>query len=187
MTVTADGVSLPKLGEEQNGDALVIRIEGDAALLAVVDALGHGPCAAEAARCAVGLLEEVELASSPADVLRCLHDALRGSRGAAATICCVRGSRLDGCGVGNVQMRAYGAQVPIVSSPGILGSSVRSYREFSCDLAGSARIILYSDGIAFRRFDDKRESSVWEMCRRVMDRCRRDHDDATILAADVFL
>jgi len=51
--------SFPKSGESTNGDAVVVRTVASATLVAVIDALGHGPSAAEAAAVAVGYLEEI--------------------------------------------------------------------------------------------------------------------------------
>ena len=49
MSPNVAHLSQPKPGEKANGDAVLVRRDGDALMLAVVDGLGHGPIAAEAA------------------------------------------------------------------------------------------------------------------------------------------
>ena len=48
-SVSVAWLSRPREGESVNGDAVIVRRHGDAVLVAVVDALGHGPKAAEVA------------------------------------------------------------------------------------------------------------------------------------------
>lgn len=54
--------SLPKEGERANGDAAVLRQDGERTLLAVIDGLGHGELAALATARAVAFLREWSLA-----------------------------------------------------------------------------------------------------------------------------
>ena len=127
MTMTVSHVSKPKIGESVNGDAVVVRDEGDVVLLAVIDGLGHGPIAAEAAQVAVATLATQSLKEPMIDVVKTLHDKLRGTRGVAATLCLVRGQDLEACAVGNVQVTSSNASIPLVLSAGVLGMRVAKF------------------------------------------------------------
>src|SRR5579864_7822141 len=98
MKLTWGYASEPRRGESANGDAIVARTDGDATLLAVIDALGHGAGAAEVADVARAWLEAASLGARVEAIVDGLHGALRGSRGAAAMVCVVAGDRLRGCG-----------------------------------------------------------------------------------------
>ena len=78
--------SRPKQGEVANGDAALVREEGGHTLVAVVDALGHGPMAAQAAAEAVRCLSSLPLGTSVEPLVEALHAALRGGRGAAVML-----------------------------------------------------------------------------------------------------
>ncbi len=185
MKLTVSHATRPKIGESVNGDAVVIRTEETRGLFAVVDALGHGPTAAEVARRAHDYLAQVALDIGIDRIVTGLHGALRASRGAAAMVCVVEGGRLDGCGVGNVELRTSGSDVPVVLSPGILGSSVRSFRVFRGRLHQRSRIVVFSDGISARfELDSLRHLGADELSRRLVSDHGRAHDDATALVVD---
>jgi len=187
MTLAVAFTTEPCPGQTENGDAIVVRNEGDDHLLAVVDALGHGPGAAVVSRAAVEYLEGVDLRDDVEKLMLGLGGALQGTRGAQGMICTVRGRALQGCGVGNVEMRVHGTRVPVVLTPGILGGRVRRHRVFDSDLAEGDRLVMFSDGISMRfPLADLAERSAQEACDHVFGQHRRQHDDASILIADVM-
>jgi phosphoserine phosphatase RsbX len=175
----------PARGEFQSGDAAVIRAEDGVTLLALVDVLGHGPEAAQVAAVAVRHLRATPLANAAA-VMNGLHDALRGTRGAAAAVCLLRDHRLDGCGVGNVEVRVLGSPVAILLTPGIVGQRMHRLREFGGSLRVGDRVVCFSDGIMSQTpFTDLRRLPPGETCTVVMRDHRRSYDDATVVIADV--
>jgi negative regulator of sigma-B (phosphoserine phosphatase) len=185
MKLTASHASRPKVGESVNGDAVVLRISESRGLLAVIDALGHGPTAAAVASTATRYLESVPLETDVHNILNGLHGALRSSRGAAAMVCRIDGDKLDGCGVGNVELRIAGSDVPVVLSPGILGGSVRSFRYFHGKLHLRSRMVLFSDGISSRfQLDTMRHLAPVELSERLVNHHGRSYDDATALVVD---
>lgn len=172
--------------ERENGDAVVVLRNNGHVLLAVIDALGHGPLAAQVARVAVRALEEHGAEHTALGAVQMLHSALDGMRGAAALVCTVSGGRIEACGVGNVEMRVRGAKVPIMLSPGILGSHVRRFRSFSAILDVPTRLVIYSDGISARfSFDELDTLSPSAACERLFGTRARAHDDASVLVADL--
>ena len=187
MKLRAEHLSLPKQGETANGDGVFLRAEGsDGALFGVIDGLGHGPGAQEVTQLAKSYLSKTTLDTTLATLMDQLHAALHGTRGAAATICLLRGAELEACAVGNVELRSGDLRFPLVYSAGILGVNVRTFRVCSAKLDRPARFVAFSDGISTRAStDDVRQLTPKDACHFIMQRYRRDNDDATVLVADL--
>mgnify|MGYP002777787165 CR=1 FL=1 len=182
--VTAHRTS-PKVGERESGDAVLVRREGDAALLAVIDGLGHGKLAAQAAAAATESLARWPFGEDLEAAMRGVHEALRGTRGAAAGVCVVRPGSLVCCGVGNVEIRCIGAKVPILLSPGVLGARVQSFRICRAALPADVRMVLFSDGISYRaQLDSLRQLDPESLCDALMRDYRKNDDDASVLVCD---
>jgi negative regulator of sigma-B (phosphoserine phosphatase) len=186
MTAAVGWLSVPKAGETENGDLAVVRSEDGRTLLAVVDALGHGRHAAEVATAAAKYLEAAPLARGALHVMEGLHERLRATRGAAGMICIVSANKVEGCGVGNVEMRCEHSRLPIVLTPGIVGGRLRNPRAFGGELRTHDRLVIFTDGVSSRfSLRDVRGLSPDDACRAILERGRRIHDDATVLVADV--
>lgn len=188
MKLEIDHVSLPRDGELENGDSVVTRIEGDHAMIAVVDALGHGPPAASVAALAVARLAEIPLDTPVAKAMEDLDVRLRGTRGAAIMLCLFKVTMMEACSVGNVEVRCVGVSLPMVSTPGIVGNTYRKLKVYEGPIPSRERLIVHTDGIS-ARFDPAEfgllERSRADVCSSLMDRLRRGHDDATVLVADL--
>jgi phosphoserine phosphatase RsbX len=186
LKVASDHLIIPKAGERVSGDAALFRIAGDVALFAVIDALGHGPHAAEVAGSGLAYLQAASLDQDAAALVHGLHRALAQSRGAAAMVCRWCNGRIQGCGVGNVELAALRTRVPIVLTPGIVGGNMRTLRPFEGPAVAGSRFVLYSDGIS-SRFSNEEIGLLArpEACRRVMEKHRKPHDDATVMVVDV--
>lgn len=178
----------PLPGYAENGDAVVARVdlERRRALLAVIDGLGHGPRAAKAAESATASLDAAPLEGKDViGLMESLHAALRGTRGAAATLCLVDGCDVSVCGVGNVALRTSGTPVPFVLSPGILGARVPRFRAASATMREGDRLVLHSDGIrpAFS-LDEMRRLDPEAVANQLFETFRRPSDDASVLVVD---
>lgn len=191
MKLEIDHLSVPREGEIENGDAIVTRFEHNRALLAVIDALGHGPEAAAVSRLAREVLGSIALDTTVASVMQTLDTRLHGSRGAAVLLCLFGEGTLEACSVGNVELRSVAAKLPLVPTPGIVGSGFRKLKVYSGTTPASERFVAYTDGIS-ARFDvtdfgppgsTTLPRSV--VCVTLMERLRRAHDDATVLVADL--
>lgn len=186
MSWTIAHVSLPKEGETLCGDTVVVRSEDGVMLLAVLDALGHGPPAALVADVGRAFLIDAPLDTDVRRLTDGLHAALRGTRGVAAMCCIIRGDRIEGCGIGNVEMRSSRSRVPVVLTPGVLGVQMMRPRVFQGTLSPGARLVLFSDGLSPRMDLEKVERLPAEpACKALLERYRRSHDDATLLVADL--
>jgi negative regulator of sigma-B (phosphoserine phosphatase) len=193
MKLDVEYISKPMRGETANGDAVVIRKETSAGLLAVIDGLGHGPRAEHAAAIAVDVLKSVALSHDVEHMVKEVHSSLRGTRGAAALVCRVQASgsqagalQMTGCGVGNVEIRCRESRLIIMITPGVLGGRTPRFRTFHGPLRDNERVAIFTDGISPRfRLADMRELTLGETCRTIFTQHRRSHDDATILVADL--
>lgn len=174
-----------KPGEDACGDGLSVRTFADVQLLVVFDGVGHGTEAHAATRAGLAVVEALKQPQDPVALLETMHEAMRGTRGAAVMLCEVRGDgSVRGAGVGNVSLRTTGAQLSAVSSPGILGSTVRRFRGFQGSLQPRARLFMFSDGI--ERFDASvvRKFDTVRACEALFEEHRCPRDDATLLVAD---
>ncbi|MDG9710798.1 ATP-binding protein/SpoIIE family protein phosphatase [Streptomyces sp. DH10] len=152
--VRAGGVNIPYGGAEYSGDAWAWVRSGDRLTLMLADGLGHGPEAARASSAAVAALHRWAHLS-PAESLQRLHDALKGTRGAAVAMAQldVRAGRLRFAGIGNVgaRLRADGTWRPLLSRPGIVGvHRPTTLREEEADWAADRLLVLHTDGLPSR-------------------------------------
>jgi negative regulator of sigma-B (phosphoserine phosphatase) len=176
----------PCTGESANGDGVLVRREGDRTLLAVIDALGHGPGAAESAMRAMHVMERGELPEDLLTIVQSVHAALRGLRGAVMTALLVTPERMSGCAVGNVSMKALGAELNLLMSPGVLGGQVRKFRLAEWQRPPRGRIALFSDGISQRlSLEATRDKPAALACQTLFAEHAKGSDDATLLIVDL--
>lgn len=178
--------SRPCGGQVENGDAVLVRTSDEAALLCVLDALGHGPRAAEVAAAAGRAFDRLDPRGELESALETMHRALAGTRGAALTMVRIAGPALSAVGVGNVALRVLGAELPFFATPGVVGARMHRVRVAETRLAGRARILLASDGVSTRLELGGLEGVSPEVaCARLFAAHAKEHDDATLLVADV--
>lgn len=181
-------------GQTVSGDLYAFKPFADGVLVAVVDALGHGPEAEKTARLAAATLEEHAEEYAPDLVRRC-HRVLRGTRGAVmslASICWVDNT-VTWLAIGDVEARLFPGPTTPPSSPralvtrgGIVGAGVLpDVRPWVVPLtAGGDTLVLVTDGI---RSNFAEAVSTAASPRQIADRILTDHqrgtDDALVLVA----
>jgi anti-sigma regulatory factor (Ser/Thr protein kinase) len=143
--------SRPRPGEESNGDAYFVKEHDGETLLAVVDGLGHGRGAREAAAAAVEVLEQWG-GEALDELILSVHDALRATRGAvmgAVVINHARGS-FNYAGVGNVEVRVLGSPESARPIPtnGTLGARLPGVRVWPHRWVEGTTLVISSDGIS---------------------------------------
>jgi anti-sigma regulatory factor (Ser/Thr protein kinase)/serine/threonine protein phosphatase PrpC len=151
MTRRVGAWSRPRPGEETNGDACFIKEHDGETLLAVVDGLGHGRGACEAALAALDTLEQWE--GEPLDeLILATHDALRATRGAVMGVVVLNPARqtFNYAGVGNVEVRVLGATDPARPIPanGTLGARLSQVRVWPHRWQEGTTLVIASDGIS---------------------------------------
>jgi phosphoserine phosphatase RsbX len=178
----------PLAGEQRSGDLHVVKQLDDGALVAVIDGLGHGGEAADAAASAGRILDEHAAEPLERLVPRC-HEGLRSSRGAVMGLARFRGGgSMTWLAVGD----AEGVLVPdgadegrIRSLPqhrGIVGRTLPALRPVSFDLAPGDLVIMATDGVSA---DGLRRplfhSTPQWLANDILARSARPNDDALVL------
>jgi anti-sigma regulatory factor (Ser/Thr protein kinase) len=182
-------ISVPKRGESVCGDDWAVIQAHGRLLLFVVDGLGHGPAAADAARAGIAAVRK-HAARKPAEIIEAVHDALRPTRGAAAALALVQPERelCVYCGVGNISASVLfnGKPRNMVSHNGTLGHQVRKIQEFQYPFPRQALLLAHSDGIgthwdlaAYPGLERRHPTLVAAALYRDHDRGR---DDVTVVA-----
>jgi anti-sigma regulatory factor (Ser/Thr protein kinase) len=180
----------PHPREQVCGDAYFMRTHDGSTLLAVVDGLGHGSGAKQAADVATDSL--AEWTGEPLDqVLITVHDALRATRGAVMGVAVIdhENDRLHYAGVGNVAVRVFGAPEPInpISTNGTLGARLGSVRVWTYPWATGATLVMASDGLSasweIASYPDLLNRSPQILAGILMRDYGRNADDATVLVA----
>lgn len=143
-------VCLPVAGETASGDAWASLSSGTRTLVLVVDGLGHGTSAAEAANLAVSLFR-ANATRSAAEILALLHLGLRPTRGAAVAIAEIDTARgaLDYAAAGNIAGRLLtptGTRA-MVSHNGIVGHQARPAPAFTYPWTADTTLVMHSDGL----------------------------------------
>lgn len=157
----------------------------DRDVVAVVDGLGHGVEAAEAARAAVEFLGSVD--GKPVDeVLRLIHHELRRTRGAAVSLVAVHEKELEWGGVGNVAGRTISdPSKHLVPRNGTLGLGTVMPRAERVARPHGGCLVLASDGISDRWATEDYRAAASAHPLALAALLMRDHgrssDDATVL------
>lgn len=186
-------VSIPFPGEQVCGDSFLFHVGEARSLYLVVDGLGHGAGAAEAAdeavRVARGLLHESALM-----ILHCSHDALKKTRGAAMSVAIVDRDRrlLTYAGIGNVaaSLTSGTSSRSLVSQNGTVGAvAPRTPTEYTYPVESNTVLIMYSDGLSSKTalqgypgIQTRHPALVAGLLYRDFNRKR---DDATVLVANI--
>jgi anti-sigma regulatory factor (Ser/Thr protein kinase) len=187
------GISVPKPGESVCGDAWAVQQSNDRQRLIVVDGLGHGPPAADAAAAAIGVFTE-RAALSPVDLIEEIHLALRATRGAAVAVAVVEPGqeRVRFAGVGNI---AAALVVPgvsrrsLVSHNGTAGVAMRRLQEFTDAVRPGTVLVMHSDGVA-THWNPESYTGIWQRDPALAaGALYRDHtrgrDDSTVVVSRI--
>jgi anti-sigma regulatory factor (Ser/Thr protein kinase) len=184
------GVSVALGGEAQCGDAWDHETRAGVLTVLVVDGLGHGASAAEAARECVRAFRE-HAGTAPAARVARLHEALRGTRGVALGVTEVDAGRrvVRFAGLGNITASVFG-EGPVrhlVSHHGIAGHNAGKIGDYTYPWPDRGVLVMHSDGLAtLRRIDpypgllERDPSLVAGVLYRDFSRRR---DDATVVVA----
>jgi negative regulator of sigma-B (phosphoserine phosphatase) len=143
-------------GEYRSGDKAVFAAYDGGALVALIDGLGHGGPAADAAELAATVLTR-HAGLPPQELVERCHERLRGTRGAVMTLAWfdLAHARMEWAGVGNVEARLMRAGDPPGArhgGPVVLGGVVgfqipRALRASTVELEPGDAIAMATDGI----------------------------------------
>jgi negative regulator of sigma-B (phosphoserine phosphatase) len=174
-------------GEGRSGDLAVFAPSGAGGLMAVIDGLGHGDAAADAAELASEILTR-HADFPPQQLLDRCHEELRRTRGAVMTLAWfdLAARTMAWTGVGNVEARfvragaAAGARhdSPVVLG-GVVGYNLPQVRMGTVQLEPGDAVAMATDGIQ-ADYGISLESGVpaQELAERVLERHGKGTDDA---------
>jgi anti-sigma regulatory factor (Ser/Thr protein kinase) len=179
-------ISVAMPGEIDCGDAWDLVADANGLAVMVVDGLGHGTFAAEAARTCIEVFKSA-FDISPMEILQRASRAMSKTRGGAAACARVGNGRMSYAGVGNIngylvsRERSQG----LVSHNGTLGMHQRHAQQLEYAVEPAALLIMHSDGIS-ARWDLKSNADLLTCHPAIVAASiYRDHgrerDDATIV------
>ncbi|WP_433678435.1 SpoIIE family protein phosphatase [Nocardia sp. CA-119907] len=186
------GRALP--GQRVSGDrGVVLDAGGGAVLFAVLDGLGHGAAAADAADRAAQVLSENR--AEPLDVLMVLcHRAMADTRGAAVSLALFGAAdTVHWLGVGNVESRILTAgpvgltmRATVLLTGGIVGYRLpQNLQAQTVPVRPGDLLLMSTDGIVTESADSGIDlsKSTAEITAEILARHAKDTDDALVLAA----
>lgn len=188
--VDVGGVSISMPNESACGDAWTSDATERRLRVLVVDGVGHGLAAQQAALLAVQVFARAA-ESSTTQVLQAIHVALRPTRGAAASLAEIDFEQgvLRYCGVGNVTALVHDASRVrhCVAHHGTLGHGTVRTQEFQYPWAADALLVLHTDGLSSRWSLEGYAGLASKHPALVAGVLYRDHtrgnDDVTVVAA----
>lgn len=183
---------MPLEGNAESGDQHVCLGAPQGALIALIDALGHGPEAAAVAKEACRVLQSSEGENVITLIRRC-HERLKGTRGAAMSLATFNfaDSLLTWIGVGNVRGVLLprdgswsGREESLLLRPGVVGSQLPPLQAAVVPLSPGDMVLLWTDGIE-ENFDRASVlgSSPQQAAEHILERHAKRSDDALIFIA----
>lgn len=184
--------TLTRRGESESGDRHLVQSFPNGVLLAVVDGLGHGPQAAEAAVRAVEVLKCNADESVISLVKRC-HADLRGTRGVVLSMASFDATddKMTWLGVGDVEgalirghAQATADRKMLLLRGGIVGVQLPELLASVLPVARGDTLVFATDGIAGDFTGEvKAGRSAQEIADMILKRYTKGTDDALALVA----
>lgn len=195
MTLTAGttdwvvwaAAGLPIPGQTSSGDGHLVVRRSLRTRIAVMDGLGHGPEAHEAAEAAAVAITEVPDAPLQSLFEHC-HEALRRTRGVVMTIASIaEDGQMEWMGVGNVEAIVVRSAFPhhhegVVTRGGIVGYRMPSLYLGSTRLDVGDLLVLATDGIRsdfVSSIDPTLSPQI--IASRILEGYCRGYDDALVV------
>jgi hypothetical protein len=173
---------------EKNGDAFVLERWGESALGGVIDGVGHGQFAFQAAREAKLFVESHF--DRPLDTLFCgVGRACRGTQGVVMALARFDwgSERLTFASVGNIESRVFACPLKMnfIVRRGLIGLNAPNPVVTEHRWAPSQVMVMHSDGVSSRweweDYPEFRGASAVSAAEQLLHRQARDNDDATVL------
>jgi hypothetical protein len=186
--------AMTKEGEEVSGDSACIAHTDAGVLVGVVDGLGHGAEAGDAAHRAGVVLEDPATGMQVNGALQRCHAALRGTRGAVIALAAFRAQAADmeWLAVGNIEgvlvrgRSGLPRREMIVQRPGIVGHHMPPLRSATLPVRAGDTLVFATDGVrrevaqaVLRRGSARLEGGAAEL----LEEFATGNDDALLLIA----
>ena len=135
-------------GGDKCGDAFAWWREGQCWTICLVDGLGHGGEAAQAAEAAL-FHAEASAFLSPSRLIETIDEGIRASRGAAIGVAQIDAARRSMCyfGIGNVRAALFGKKTQrFDGTPGIVGAGCKTPLAETMSFDDRDLLVLWTDG-----------------------------------------
>lgn len=186
--------AMAKEGEEVSGDCACIGHSDAGVLIAVVDGLGHGVEAGEAAQRARAVLEDASMGVRVTEALHGCHAALRGTRGAVIAVAAFPAGAcaMEWVAVGNIEgVLVRGRSGPpgremIVQRPGIVGHHMPRLRSATVPVRTGDALLFATDGVRREVAHAARQrgpARVEGSAAKLLEEFATGNDDALLLTA----
>jgi phosphoserine phosphatase RsbX len=181
----------PFPGERVSGDIHVVEPLDEGALVAVIDALGHGEDAAATSRLAAETVR-AHAHEDIASVVHACHARLRAVRGVVMSAASfdARHSMVTWGGIGNVEgfllrSRADGRPIreALVMRSGVIGFQIPEVRAMAVPVTRGDVLVFATDGIAHGFVEACRGGTPQQIADSILTRYGKSTDDALVLVA----
>lgn len=178
-------------GQGRSGDRCAVMTHDGNALIGVIDGLGHGAAAADAAETASAVLERYSHEDVITLMRRC-HQALLQTRGAAILLVayCVSASSISWVGVGNVDGLLLRHTVSgtkksrMLMRGGVVGYKLPPLRAGTTAIERGDLLVVATDGISAAFSEDLPiPGTPRHIAHTILTRFAKDTDDALVLVA----
>lgn len=176
----------PFPGETTCGDVVAWWREGDTALIAVADGLGHGLPARLAAESFMAAVED-NPGLDLAELMRRADRSIVHTRGVAATLVRIdlRARTVRIAGIGNVQGALFGERTRrFDGAAGIVGAGVRNVRPLDLSIGPEDVLALWTDGLRHVDLDEASRhvrAAPQQLAERLLARFGCESDDCAVL------
>jgi len=188
--VRLGAVNVPLVPQEGSGDGWAVKQDGDRLYVLVVDGLGHGCLARQAAEVACATFQR-EKSYRVEDVVLTVHEAMLKTRGCALSLACIdlAHDEVSYVGVGNVEghLILSGKSHGLTALNGTVGivNTMPRVKTFPYPWGPGATMILHTDGVR-SRFLLETHPGLLEHDPSVIAAAyhsdqSRGHDDATVV------
>lgn len=182
------GVQLPHPNEGQSGDAWVASLGQQLVRLLVIDGLGHGPGAHDAAQAGLSAFTGAPHLAPP-EVLQSMHGALRPTRGAVAAVAeidlCARELRYAGAGNISGMLLDGDGRRGLLSCNGTLGQAIRRPLPVRLPWSEDSTLVMHSDGLSsswnLNQWPGLRHRQAAVIAGLLTREHRRERDDLTVV------
>ena len=186
-----DGLSLRMRTEQVSGDAWAARTRRSGATVTIVDGLGHGAVANEAAMDRLRAFEGHGAETEPLTILDTMNRAPLKTRGAAVAIADIDAGRqtVKYIGIGNISALIVGPESSrrTVSVHGTAGRHLRRLQQFTHPWNSNSVLIMHSDGVTshlnFDNYPGLAERHPLVVSAVLLRDWARGRDDATVVVA----
>ncbi|MNK23322.1 Serine/threonine-protein kinase RsbT [compost metagenome] len=153
IDVPYGALRIPMRHELACGDGWHLRAHGEGIAVSLIDGLGHGLPAADAAQAGVAAMAAAAGFDAPT-LIGAMHAGMSGTRGGAAAVACMLPGNggIQFAGIGNIAgslCEPTGSR-GMASHPGIVGVQFRKAQPFHFHAPAGTLLVMHSDGLQAR-------------------------------------